>query len=244
MITFYKCYRDAPEIIQADKSALGTMPAAAFQYCEAMRTASSYGYHVFPPRDVHLNFDGKEVFFYEDGQWFPVKATNFGGEFSEQWNTMAPPEFEDLDPPFLTELFVPGLVQIWSGYFVATEPGWSINIRPVVNFDTRSSFSCFEGIVETDSFKPMPLFMNIKLNVTGREIFIPKYKPYFQVQPVQQTSYKFKGSKAVSVDMSDGDAFPWDSYENTVRVKNGMQFSTPGRYAVETRKNKPASDDS
>ena len=84
------------------------MPAAAFQYCQAMRDASAFGWYVYPPKDIHLLFDGKEAFFYENEQWFPVKSTNFDDEdFRSYWQSAAPEDLRDMDPPFLSELFVP-----------------------------------------------------------------------------------------------------------------------------------------
>lgn len=214
------------------------MPAAAFQYCEAMRVASSYGWHVFPPKDIHLNFDGKEVFFFQDGQWFPMKSTNFEAEFREHWASLAPENLEEKDPPFLTELFVPGMVQIWSGYFLETNPGWSTLIRPVSNFDVRSSFSCFEGLVETDRFNPLPLFINIKLNATNREIYIPMNKPLFQIQPVLKESYGsvLSEGEIIEMDRDNEDIFPWQKYLNTVRDNETKASQKPGRYAVSIRK--------
>ena len=236
--TFFKCYADAPAIVRADRSALGTMPAAAFQYCEAMRTASSFGWHVFPPKDIHLFYDGKEIFYYEDNQWYPTKSTNFEPEFRQSWDEMAPEVLAEKDPPFLSELFVPGLLQIWSGYFLSTEEGWSTLIRPVVNFDVRSSFSAFEGLVETDHFKPMPLFINLRLAATGREIYIPKDKPLFQIQPVMKESYGAVLNDAVvhEMDAENTKGFEWDRYLDTVRDKGAAASHSPGRYAVATRK--------
>ena len=238
LFQFFRCYADAPAIMRADKSALGTMPAAALQYCEAMRVASAFGWYVFPPKDIHLLFDGKEVFFYEADHWFPVKSTTFEDSFLQAWSEMAPPDLAEMAPPFLTELFVPGILQIWSGYFITTAPGWSTLIRPVANYDVRSSFSCFEGLVETDVFNPMPLFVNVRLTAAEREIYIPASKPLFQIQPVERKSYSAVLSDAKILDMTPQDTkgFPWDRYLSTVRDETAKTAQSPGRYAVTTRK--------
>lgn len=237
-VKFFRCLKAAPSITRADKSGLGTIPTAAFQYCEAMRVASSFGWHVYPPMDIHLFFDGKEAFFHDQDQWFPIKSTNFEGTFPDDWADMAPSELREKSPPFLTEIFVPGIVQIWSGYFIVTEPGWSTLIRPVVNFDVRSSFSCFEGLVETDQFYPLPLFVNVRLHATDREIYIPASKPLFQVQPIEKSSYGavLSDAKILEMDAANSKGFPWERYLSAVRDDDDKDNHVPGRYAVATRK--------
>ena len=175
--TLIKAYDQAPDIRPAEKSANGTMPAAAFQYCESMRVASSFGWYVYSPIELSLYFDGKEVFMHEDGRWNTLKSINLPDDFRAYWRSVAPDALGELDPPFLTSLFVPGLVQIWSGYLIKSAPGWATNIRPPVNLDSRSSISPFEGIVETSVQQFMPLFINFRIIKTDTEIYIPTNRP-------------------------------------------------------------------
>lgn len=235
---FRKAYLKAPDLTRAEHSAVGTMPAAAFQYCEAMRTASAFGWYIYPPKDIHLMFDGKEIFYYEEDQWFPVKSVNFEDDFRSYWNSSAPADLRNCDPPFLSELFVPGSIQIWSGYFVDTSADWSVLIRPPVNYDTRSLFTCYEGLVETDQFKPLPLFINLKLLATNVEIFIPKFKPLFQVQPILRRCYveatkRFETVVGIDPDSPD---FDWDGFRNTVRSVEHRDENRPGSYGAERRR--------
>lgn len=238
ILTFYKFHRSAPHIRPAERSAAGVIPAAAFQYCEAVRQASCFGYYVYPPKDIHLLFDGKEVFQYEDDTWYPLKSVNFQDEFREDWEKLAPLECHEMDPAYLSELFVPGLVQIWTGYFVETVEGWSISIRSPVNYDVRSSFKCFEGIVETDEFRPAPLFVNIQLLATNREIYISEDKPLFQVQPLPNTLYRDTAKRWAMLDMTqtEGADFDWPGLERTIRRTADHGTTEPGRYAKAARK--------
>lgn len=240
IVKCYRAYRHAPDIRKAEKSAAGTLPAGAFQFCEAMRTASSFGWYVYPPKDISLVFDGKEIFFHEDGQWFPVKSVNFEQDFRDYWQEAAPEDLSELDPPFLSELFVPGILQIWSGYFIETEKNWSTLIRPPVNYDIRSSFTCFEGLVETDQFRPCPLFINIKLLSTDREIFISKDRPLFQIQPILRSCYTNADAQGMAIDDFDaGDsAFDWDGVGRTLRKTENRDERRPGSYASSRRKRK------
>jgi len=238
IIRLRKLYQPAPEIRRAEKSAAGTMPAGAFQYCEAMREASSFGWYVYPPKDIILTFDGRETFYFEDGQWYPVKSVNFEDEFRSLWNANAPDRLLNCDPPFLSELFVPGIIQIWSGYFVFTSADWSLLIRQPVNYDIRSSFTHYEGLVETDQFQPCPLFINIRLLSTGREIFIAKERPLFQIQPIHRSCYRGVGEQiAIESGFDEGAiSFDWDGVMKTVRKNELREQRRPGAYAVGARR--------
>ncbi|MEO1749206.1 MAG: DUF6065 family protein [Pseudomonadota bacterium] len=237
-VSIWKAYPSAPPVRRAEKSAAGTLPSGAFQYCEAMRTASSFGWYVYAPKDISLVFDGREVFYYEDGQWYPLKSVSFEPEFREHWRSHAPSDLSEYDPPFMSELFVPGAIQIWSGYFVSTSADWSLLVRQPANYDIRSSFSTFEGLVETDRFRPWPLFINIRLLTTDREIFISKDRPLFQIQPIPRNAYQ---PAAFEIDQfeqlsTDDQSISWDGVRHTVRKTEFRDARRPGSYAAATRK--------
>ncbi|MFN0114793.1 MAG: DUF6065 family protein [Paracoccaceae bacterium] len=236
-VRVWKAYPAAPAIRRAEKSALGTMPASAFQYCEAMRAAASFGWYVYPPKDISLYFDGREPFIFEDGQWFPVKSTNFEDGFRADWRKHAPHDLSEFDPPFITEIPVPGVIQIWSGYFVETAPEWALLFRPPVNFDLRSSYSVFEAVVETDHFRPAPLFINIRLLRTDTEIFLSKDRPLFQIQPLPKSAMSAAAhSLEVTEGLSDETGLDWAGVGRTLRKSTERADRWPGRYAVDVRK--------
>jgi len=224
-LKFHQIVPDAAAPLRADKAALGTLPTGAFQYCEPIRTASAYGWYVFPPDDIRLYWDGVDVYFWRDEQWELLSRTHLSSEFLDHWRDCAPDELADLAPPFLTSVFVPGIVQIWSGLFVSTAEGWSTLIGPLANLPQSPHYFSFEGIVETDRFCPWPLFTNIKLLTTDREIFLPKSKPIFQVRPLQRESYAESAQRLDSADANhtglfganDMSANEWKGYRSTIR---------------------------
>ena len=58
LVKFYRFLPGARAPMRADRSAAGSMPTRAFRYCEAMRTASSLGWYIFPPMSFKLMWDG------------------------------------------------------------------------------------------------------------------------------------------------------------------------------------------
>src|SRR5436190_10008403 len=130
IVTFHRIYPAAIPPMRADKSALGTMPTAAYQYCEALRSASGFGWYVFPPADIHLRWNGTEVLYRMDDEWRTFSSVLLNEEYLDYWDQHAPADLKGRAPPYLTSLFVPGVVQIWSGLLVSTAKDWSVLIRP------------------------------------------------------------------------------------------------------------------
>jgi len=242
--SFYRVFSESIPPLRADKSALGTLPTAAFQYCEPVRTASQYGWYIFPPKDVSLTWDGTDVYHGVENDWVPLTRTHIDEEFPDYWDQHAPDDLKGCAPPFLTSLFVPGVVQVWSGLLIGTSDGWSSHIGPVANFPQARRHSCYEGIIESDRFRPCPLFINIRLLVTGQEIVLPKTKPLFQVKPILRDCYAahaLQQEEFVGLEPRDGDAIgmsvmDWEGFRSTIRRDADIEDYSPGSYAAAGRK--------
>jgi uncharacterized protein DUF6065 len=237
IVRFHRIDPGAIPPMRADTSALGGIPAVAFQYCEALRTASSFGWYIFPPRDIRLRWDGSEVFHEVDGAWRRL-SSEVDPEFQAYWLEHCPGDMRDCALPYISPLFVPGIVQIWSGLTVSTAPGWSVHIRPLANIPLTRAYACYEGIVETDWFNPCPLFINIRMLSTDGVIEIPRTTPLFQVQPVHRDAY---GAALATATEGDGLEIPhddplWQGIRNTIRSIAPERPPDVGRYAAQVRK--------
>lgn len=239
-IRFHRFIVSAPAPTRADRSALGTMPTRAFRYCDAMTSASAFGWYLFAPMPISLLFDVREVLAAWPGaDWFPLSSVQFPG-FPPIFDSVAPDDIKGCAPPFLGSLPEPGVVQIWTGLAARTTPGWSTLIRPCANLPATKGFDAFEGIVETDSWFG-PLFVNLRLLRTDCPIDITSEWPIAMAQPVPQLAYSDIGLKACPVteltDFSEGD---WQDYRDTVVSKSVASPRQPGAYAVELRKRRRA----
>jgi hypothetical protein len=242
-IKFHRVYPAAIPPMRADKSALGLMPTMAFRHCEPMRAASSFGWYAFAAEEVHLRWNGADVLVKVDEGWQPLSRMELPG-FVDYWNGRAPESVRDLAPPFLTRLPIPGLVQIWTGLLCSTALGWSVLVRSPSNMRGSFLYATHEGIVETDRFKPCPLFMNVQLLATDVDIVIPKTVPLLQVQPLLRKTYD---AVAHSWHVTDGldaqlDGRPalspeeWRAYRQTIRVDVEDEAPEAGHYAADARK--------
>lgn len=245
VVKFYRLHSDAPPPLRGDKAALGTIPTAAFQYCEPVRTASSYGWYIFPPVDILLKWNGADVHYIDDGEWRRLTSIHLTDDFVDHWDTHAPDELKGYWPPFMTAISGPGIVQIWSGLLISTATDWSTIIGPIPNLVQTRQFSCFEGIVETDVFKPCPLFINLRLQATDQDIHIPRDKPLFFVRPVRRECYSEASLTSAFVDGANKmEPADWLGYSGTVRkIDTSLDEYKPGRYAAAQRKRSKRSSD-
>jgi Family of unknown function (DUF6065) len=238
LLKIYKAIPAARMPVRADKSALGTLPVAAFKYCAAVTTASGNGWYVFPPLGFTVNWDGAEAIWTYDGaeSWYPLLSTQYP-DYIEQFDEAAPSHLKGKSPPFLSMTAQPGVLQIWSGLFVRTAPEWSLLTRPVVNYPGSRNYEFFEGIVETDRWFG-PLFIVFRLTRQDFPITFRADMPLFQIQLAPRAAYL---EDALSrVEMIDGlsnfDAEDWSAYEKTIVQPNLDPNRPTAAYAVRTRK--------
>jgi hypothetical protein len=237
-ITFYRAIPESFEPMRADRAALGVIPTAAFQYCEALTSASAFGYYVFAPMTFYLQWDGTDVLWTHDDAdtWFPLTMEHFPN-FAEHFDRVAPADIKGYAPPFLSRSFFPGVVQIWSGLFVRTAPGWSVLVRPPVNLPRSQTFECYEGIIESDRWFG-PLFINIRLTATDRPIEINHKKPLFQAQPLLRDTYAESHLRSFAIVDQLAALSPqdWSGYRQTVVDPNRGHYRKVGQYAAGVRK--------
>jgi hypothetical protein len=180
---------------RAERSAAGYLPSRAMRYCDALTSATGYGYWVFPPMDIRLLWDGEQIYwsYGEDEGWLPLSGTDSGAvqfpDFTRTFDAMVPEALRGYSPPFLTALPELGAVQIWTGLLAKTRPGWSLSVRTPVNLPPVPGLTAWEGIVETDLWLG-PLFNNFRLTRTGFPVHLRAQMPFLQVQPIPQLAYR------------------------------------------------------
>jgi hypothetical protein len=237
VITFYRAIPDCRAPIRADTSVLGTLPARGFQHCEALRSASSFGWYVFPPIDFTLQWDGSQVLWTYRGAkaWYPLLSAQFPG-YAKVFDRAAPERLRGYAPPFLTTMAEPGIIQLWTGLMVQTAENWSILVRPPANLPRSLAFDSYEGIVETDRWFG-PLFTNIRLIKTDVPIHFSTETPLLQVQPLHRSTYAEEVSNRFDV-VGDPAEFPeraWSRYEEHI-VRPNLEPTRAGAYAASVRR--------
>jgi hypothetical protein len=238
IVTFYGAVPGCRAPMRADPSVLGTLPSRGFQYCEALRAASSFGWYVFPPIDFTLQWDGSQVIWTYDGAkaWYPLTSAQFPG-YQAQFDRAAPKRLRGFAPPFLTAVPGPGIVQIWTGLMVESAENWSVLVRPPANLPRHLAFDLYEGIVETDRWFG-PLFTNVRLIKTDVPIHFSTETPLIQVQPLHRSTYAEEVSNAFTV-LDNPRRFPaeaWQRYEQTIVEPNRDPVRPVAAYATSVRR--------
>jgi hypothetical protein len=235
-VTFLAAIPGCRTPIRADPSALGSLPTRGFQYCESLRTASSFGWYVFPPINFTLQWDGSQVIWTYDGatDWFLLKSAQFPG-YKPFFDRLAPKHLRGYSPPFLTAIPEVGIVQIWTGWMIESATNWSVLVRSPANLPRNLAFEPYEGIIETDRWFG-PLFTNIRLVKTDVPIAFSTETPLVQVQPLLRETYAENISRNFGV-VNDPAAFSeetWARYEQTI-VKPNVENRRVGAYAATVR---------
>jgi len=211
------------------------------RYCDALTSATGYGYWLFPPMDFRLLWDGDEVFwsYGDDETWLPVSGTDSGAvqfpHYAAAFDAMVPEELRGYSPPFLTPLRELGTVQMWTGLIARTRPGWSLSVRSPVNISAIPGLVTWEGIIETDLWFG-PLFTNFRLTKTDMPVHIRSEVPIVQVQPVPQLAYREETLAAFECsDVADLTSADWGQL-GSVLLPHPNPVVRQGEYAVMVRK--------
>jgi hypothetical protein len=238
-VQFFNLFPGSRPPQRADRSGYGTLPTRAFRYCEAVCSAAAFGWHLFPPMDFKLVWDGGTdvQWTYEGAEgWYQLhKPAQFPG-FAERFDASAPPEAEGFSPPFLSPLPEAGVVQIWTGAIARTAPGWNLLLRAPANVAHNLGYDHFEGVVETDRWFG-PLFTNVRLTRIGVPVNFAAGYPFLQVQPVHRSTL----SDAVLDEFTVGEGTEslgpadWEAFGHTVVRPNTDPDRRRGAYAVVTR---------
>jgi hypothetical protein len=239
LIEFFELVPNPRPPRRADRSVGGVIPARALRYCEALTTASAFGWYVFLPFNFKIVWDGHDMLWTYDGvdEWLPltldaVQYPNFRAQFDD----IAPPEARGFSPPFLTPTILPGGLQVWTGYIAKTAPGWSLLVRGVANLSSSLSYQMLEGVIETDNWFG-PLFDNLRLFKTDVPIEFRSDVPFLQVQPIRKEHYSDKFLQNFTVKTMDHlSAENWDAFHRTVVLPNTTPDRKHGQYAVAARK--------
>ena len=229
---------------RAGRDALGTLPVRAARWCDAVATASAYGWWLYPPIDFDLLFDGERIWWSCSSAfegWLPLEAAQFP-DFAAAFDAVAPAGAQGYSPPFLTVLPEPGMVQIWTGLQARTAPGWSLLLRAPANLPSPAGAASFEGMVETDLWCG-PIFTNLRLTRTGEPVEFRRHLPFVQAVPVPQSAYSDEVFARMEMTTSllalnDED---WNGWMADVVAPNQDANHKPGRYAMAVRRRRKMS---
>ena len=142
-VTFYRLIEEAAAPRRADRSGLGSLPTRAFRHCDAVTSAAGFGWHLCPPIDFELLWDGGA------GLVALRRAWRTGCRSAPRNTRISPPAspprrrpgIGDYAPPFLTALQEPGVVQVWTGLAARTAPGWSLLVRDLANLPRHPGYA-------------------------------------------------------------------------------------------------------
>jgi hypothetical protein len=225
--------------IRADRSAMGTLPMRAVRYCEAVTSATAFGWWLFPPIGIEMLWDGSEIFWRCDDapDWMPLLPAAQLPDYAAEFDAVAPDALKGCSPPFLTALPEPGTVQLWTGLIARTAPDWHLLVRAPANLAPAGGICLFEGIIETDRWFG-PLFTNMRFTRSHMPVRLRDDYPLVQVQPVPRHIYgnETLDQMDITSNASDLTAEDWEAYRATIVEPNSRPNRPFGAYATKARK--------
>ena len=229
--------------MRADRSAMGTLPLRAVRYCEAVTSATAFGWWVFCPIDLELLWDGADVFWRcdEAPDWKPLLPSAQLPDYADAFDHAAPEAINGCAPPFLTALPEPGALQIWTGLIAQTAPDWHLLVRSPPNLPQAGGICLFEGIIETDHWFG-PLFTNLRFTRSHTPIRLRHDYPLAQVQPVHRDCYSNETLDRMEIEsgFSHLTSAHWDAYYASIVEPNSRPNRPFGGYATAVRKRRHA----
>ena len=227
--------------IRADRSACGTLPVRAVRYCEALTSATAFGWWVFSPLDIEVLWDGSDIFWRcnEVPDWMPLLPSAQMPDYAAEFDAVAPAAMKGCSPPFLTALPEPGMLQMWTGLIAQTAPDWHLLVRAPANLAPVGGINLFEGIVETDRWFG-PLFTNMRFTRSHLPIRLRADYPLVQVQPVARQTYSHETLDKMEVTPGPTHLTQahWDAYERSIVEPNSRPNRPFGDYAIAARKHR------
>jgi hypothetical protein len=242
-VTFFSLVNGSRPPSRADRSVAGTIPTRAFRYCDAITSASGFGWWIYNPLEVQLIWTGDAIYWRceEQPEWLELRSIQLPG-LIERFNRVAPLEAADCVPPFLAAFPEPGLMQVWTGTMALTQPNWSLLVRSPANYPKQDGYTAYEGIIETDEWFG-PLFINLRLTRTDTPITLRTDIPLMQIQPIPRMAYADSVLNAprciTSIDAWSPE--DWERYLETVVRPNNDAGRPPGAYAVAVRRRRKSS---
>ena len=205
-VTFYGAIPGCRAPMRADPSVLGTLPSRGFQYCEALRAASSFGWYVFPPIDFTLQWDGsaghldlprREGLVSAHQRAVPGLSGGIrprGAQATARFRAAVSHRGSGAGHR-------PGLDRAVRRKRARTGAFWCARRRTC---RAASPIDLYEGIVETDRWFG-PLFTNLRLIKTDVPIHFSTETPLVQVQPLHRSTYAEEVSNRFGVvaDLAD-----------------------------------------
>ncbi|WP_367714304.1 DUF6065 family protein (plasmid) [Nitratireductor sp. GISD-1A_MAKvit] len=232
MFRFCRLFPDAPDIVKADGSALGTIPARALQYCEGLTAAARQGWYVFPPVSFDLMWTGSEVVFRIGEDDWTILDRYYLAEAVTSYVKIAPEEVHDCYPSFL-DLFSEGnIVQIWTGYAIHGQEGICHHVRGPINMPLSGHYQYFEAILDSSWFLS-PLATNIRLTKQDVPISFPTHRPLLQIVPLPTSVLAKSEVTGSTVELDVLDHEFWSTWETCFRDRNKGEM---GSYARKQRR--------
>lgn len=232
---FIKLYDKAPDVEPASADSKDRAPLRGRKFCGPLNAASSTGWYLFPPVDLYLNWDGHNFFALYEGleDWTLIDRV-YLPDYIAQFEAEAPEFAHPCAPSFLDVFPEAGVIQVWTGYVVRTQPGMSTWVRSPINIPHSAAYDVVEGIIETDWWFGA-MIVNLRFRKTDTPVHLPRFTPLCQVFTVPRSVYD-KSNNSDYVVESGISALSQEDWQEFFRNGSRQNNSKQGSYIHEAKR--------
>ncbi|MBQ1023942.1 DUF6065 family protein [Micromonospora sp. C95] len=204
-IEFFSLYPDVREPELGTPDLKGSLSARAARVCSPITTASGFGWHIYPPADFAVRWDGmSSEWSLLDGNepiaWQSLTGAR-DGLLPEARGVRGAIEAAGLDggdvfdkyggvPPFIqADPRNPHMLEVITGLLARTPADWWLLVRSVPNWPSSGEFEILEGIIETDWYRSYIPTM-VRLTQQNRIVRFYRHIPIMAVQPVSRATVR------------------------------------------------------
>ena len=237
-VEFFQLVPNSRPPLKADRAVGGTISTRALRYCEAITSASGFGWYVFLPMRFRVVWDGHDMLWTYDGTRRVAAViescavSRIQGPFRSIRARPRQGVFANLPLTIHPARRVANMDRLHCQDSTRLEPAGSRRRQPVEEPRVRNTRRYHRN-------RPLvwALFDNIQILKTDTPIEFRNDIPFLQVQPVHKEVYSDKFLRNFVVkEMHELGPDNWEKFHRTVVTPNIAPERTRGGYAISARK--------
>jgi hypothetical protein len=209
-VEFFSLYPDVREPELGSPDLRGSLSARAARVCAPITTASAFCWHIYPPADFAVRWDGvgSEWSLLEENEPVAWRSLSGGhdGMLPCASAVLAAADGAGLDIfdkygggiPFIqADPRKPHMLEVITGLLARTSPDWWLLVRDVPNWPRSGDRQLLEGIIETDWYRSYVPTM-VRLTQQNRVVRFHRNVPIMAVQLVSRQAVEAARRPAVT----------------------------------------------
>ncbi len=190
-LNIWRLHPDGARIVPAEKTLNNQANPSANKWCGPYNNANKAGFWLYPPTNIDIMWKGKNTFEYRHHEKYSDADYHLVRELVRESDHVDPDQWclPGGRTKYTWGAADDGVVQIWSGSIMQTDPGWGLLVRSPSNVENKA-YRVQDAILETD-WMFYDIWFNVKIIRPHKWVYLRKnqWPPLAQLIPVPRQSY-------------------------------------------------------